>query len=144
MTPTTSHSAKPAGTATKAKAATPALNGTKPTTPRRASFGKATTDDYKKTFFDAHPKLKDKVLVHHAVEQQALRRYPRTVNKSEIHSLENLRGVPKARNSKLHLSAIRKEWNKFYRQVKNPTKQQLLDWATRIDQKYGSQFKPAR
>ncbi|MCV5735816.1 TIGR02269 family lipoprotein, partial [Escherichia coli] len=58
------------------------------------------------------------------------------------HSLENLRGIPKEVNSKLHLSKIRKEWDKFYRQNPNPNKQQLLNKATEIDDMFGAQFNP--
>lgn len=61
-----------------------------------------------------------------------------------MHSLENLRGIPKEVNSDLHLSQIRREWNQFYRQNANPTQQQLLNKATEIDTKYGSQFNPPR
>jgi uncharacterized Zn-binding protein involved in type VI secretion len=108
----------------------------------KATFGKATTDDYKATFFEANPSQKGKVVVHHAVEQQAMKRYPNLVNKEEMHSLENLRGIPKEKNSDLHLSYIRKEWNRFYRETPSPTKQQLLDKASQIDDIIGSQFNP--
>jgi hypothetical protein len=70
------------------------------------------------------------------------KRYPGLVSDSELHSLENLRGIPKDVNSDIHLSKIRKEWNKFYRENPKPTQQQLLDKATEIDIKYGSQFNP--
>ena len=61
--------------------------------------------------------------MHHAVEQQTLKRYPDLVKIEEIHSLENLRGIPKEINSEVHLSFIRKEWNKFYKQTASLTKQ---------------------
>ena len=108
----------------------------------RASFGTSTTNNYKKTFFDANPDAKGDVVVHHAVEQQVQKRYPGLVSDSEIHSLENLRGIPKSINSDVHLSKIRKEWNRFYRTNANPSQQQLLDKATEIDNKFGSQFNP--
>ncbi len=53
--------------------------------------------------------------------------------KAEMHSLENLRGIPKALNSDLHLSKIRLEWNRFYEGNLNPAKQELLNKATEID-----------
>ncbi|MBP1127130.1 MULTISPECIES: PAAR domain-containing protein [Pseudomonas] len=112
-----------------------------PKTPK-ATFGKATSDDYKATFFEANPSQKGKVVVHHAVEQQVQKRYPGVVKNEELHSLENLRGIPKEQNSELHLSFIRKEWNKFYRETPSATKQQLLDKATEIDNMIGSQFAP--
>ena len=108
----------------------------------QAQFGKSTTKNYKQTFFDANPSTEGKVVVHHAVEQQVLKRYPGVVNESEIHSLENLRGIPKEINSDIHLSKIRKEWNKFYRLNPSPTKEQLLEKATAIDNKFGKQFNP--
>lgn len=109
-----------------------------------AAFGKATSTNYRAAFYAAHPELKGKVVVHHAIEQQALTRYPGVVSEAEIHSLENLRGIPNEINSDVHLSQIRREWNKFYRQNPASTKQQLLQQATEIDEKFGSQFRPSR
>jgi uncharacterized Zn-binding protein involved in type VI secretion len=109
-----------------------------------ATFGKAASSDYKETFFEAHPDLRGKVVVHHAVEQQVKTRYPGVVRDDEMHSMENLRGIPKEANSDLHLSQIRREWNRFYRDNPSPTKQQLLDKASDIDRRYGSQFNPPR
>jgi RHS repeat-associated protein len=108
-----------------------------------ATFGVSISDNYRKTFFTAYPELEGQVIVHHAVEQQVLTRY-NIVTKSEIHSFENLRGIPTELNSSLHLSDIRKEWNKFYRSNPSPTKQMLLDKATEIDNVYGNQFSPKR
>ncbi|MBM7771932.1 hypothetical protein JOD54_002136 [Actinokineospora baliensis] len=113
---------------------------------RRATFGHSDSTNYKKTFFAAHPDLKGKVWVHHAVEQQAMERFPEAgLTSEEIHSLENLRGIPTGEtNNRIHLSAIRKEWNKFYRANKNKkvTKEKLLDWATSVDEKHGTEFRP--
>jgi hypothetical protein len=107
-----------------------------------AKFGTAVSNDYRATFFEAHPELEGQVVVHHAVEQQALTRYPGAVSEAEMHSLENLRGIPNELNSDLHISQIRREWNQFYRENPNATRQQLLQKATEIDTKYGSQFNP--
>lgn len=74
--------------------------------------------------------------------RQVLRRYPGVVSESEMHSLENLRGIPKELNSDIHLSKIRMEWNRFYRMNPSPTALQLLIKATEIDSLYGSQFNP--
>jgi RHS repeat-associated protein len=109
-----------------------------------ATFGRAASTDYRATFFAANPELEGQVVVHHAVERQTLTRFPDVVSEAEIHSLENLRGVPKAINSDVHLSQIRREWNQFYRQNPAPTRDQLLEKATQIDAKYGSQFQPPR
>ncbi|WP_255985819.1 S-type pyocin family protein [Vibrio campbellii] len=107
-----------------------------------ATFGKSSSKNYKKTFFDEYPELEGKVVVHHAVEQQVLLRYPDIVTESEMHSLENLRGIPKEKNSTLHLSKIRREWNRFYRTNPSASKQDLLDYAEQIDNKWGHEFTP--
>lgn len=113
---------------------------------KAASFGNATSNDYKATFFKANPATKGDVVVHHAVEQQVLERYPGVVTKSEMNSLENLRGIPNELNSDLHLSKIRVEWNRFYKPFDAtgtvPSKAQLLQKATEIDAKYGHLFNP--
>ena len=109
---------------------------------KAAKFGSSITKNYKKTFFEANPLTQGNVVVHHAVEQQVQRRYPGLVSNSEMHSLDNLRGIPKAINSDVHLSQIRKEWNRFYKLNPNPTKQQLLDKATEVDNILGNLFNP--
>ncbi|MFK4222766.1 RHS repeat-associated core domain-containing protein [Streptomyces sp. NPDC019890] len=107
-----------------------------------ASVGSSTSSNYRSTFFKANPSLKGKVWVHHAVEQQVLSKYPGLFSKSEINSLENLRGVPKSVNGDLHLGRIRVLWNGFYKTNKNPTRQQVLDYATFVDDFVGNEFSP--
>ncbi|MFD8328861.1 putative T7SS-secreted protein [Streptomyces lydicus] len=108
-----------------------------------ASVGHAASHNYKKNFFEAHPELKGQVVVHHAIEQQVLRRYPGLFSPSEMHSLENLRGIPKGDiNSRIHLSEIRVSWNEFYNSHPSPTRQQVLDHATRVDDSLGHWFNP--
>jgi len=107
-----------------------------------ANFGKNPSKDYRKTFFEANPELEGKVVVHHAVEQQTLARYSDVVTSDKIHSLENLRGIPKEINSEIHLSEIRKIWNKFYKTIPSPTEEQLLQQATLIDDQFGHLFNP--
>jgi RHS repeat-associated protein len=111
-----------------------------------ATFGSATSTDYSTTFFAANPELEGQVVVHHAVEQQVLKKFPGVVSEAEMHSLENLRGIPLEINSDVHLSKIRIEWNRFYKLFIGsgtaPTKAELLQKATEIDAKFGAQFKP--
>lgn len=128
-------------------AAEPGFIGSDEVVPEsRAAFGQAATNDYRSTFHAAHPELKGKVIVHHGVEQQVLSRFPKVVTEEEIHSLENLRGIPKDANANLHLRQIRHEWDRFYdgfaRTGTVPTKAQLLNKATEIDRKLGSMFMP--
>jgi hypothetical protein len=97
-----------------------------------ARFGQATSKDYRETFFKAHPHLEGKVIVHHAVEKAMHSRYPNLVTWEELHSLENLRGIPKELNDRLHLSEIRIMMNEFYRQNPQLTKEMLLKQATEV------------
>jgi hypothetical protein len=108
----------------------------------RATFGTTLTNDYRATFFRANPDLEGQVVVHHAVPQRTLALYPDQVTASEIHSLENLRGVPKETNANVHLSDIAREWNQFYKANPYATRAQLLQKATEIDLEHGSRFKP--
>ena len=112
------------------------------TVPYRATLGNALTNNYRKTFFEANSALKGEVIVHHGVPQKTLELYPDEVTESEIHSIENLRGIPKELNSDLHLSQIAREWRLFYWANPNATREQLLQKATEIDLKYGGFFKP--
>lgn len=109
---------------------------------RPASFGHAPSHNYRENFFAHHPELRGKVWVHHAVEQQVQRRYPHLVHPDQLHSYENLRGIPNDINSRVHLGEIRKEWNAFYRNNPSPTQADLLNKATEIDNKYGHLFNP--
>ncbi|MEV4316755.1 LamG-like jellyroll fold domain-containing protein [Actinocrispum sp. NPDC049592] len=99
--------------------------------------------DYRQTFYNANPGTQGNVWVHHAIEQQVLRRYPGLFSPDEIHSLENLRGIPKgAVNSRVHLSAIRNLWNTFYASNPAPSRQDVLDYATDVDDQLGQWFMP--
>ncbi|WP_404469648.1 ribonuclease YeeF family protein [Sutcliffiella horikoshii] len=107
--------------------------------------GKGTNKDiknYRKTFFDKYPELEGSVIVHHAIEQQVLKKYPNLFSLEEIHALENLRGIPKEINSDIHLSKIRKDWNRFYRNHPNPTKEDMINYMIELDKKYGKSFNP--
>ena len=47
-------------------------------------------------------------------------------------------------NAEVHLSKIRTMWNEFYRSHPTATKQELLDYATHIDNTLGSSFTPPK
>ncbi len=132
----------PLGLAPKCPQKAPNLGEDIPTR-KPASVGKTNSFDYKKTFFNAHPDLKGKVVVHHAIEQQTLSKYPGLFSPEEMHSLENLRGVPKGSvNNAVHLSEIRIMWNKFYESHPTATRQEVLDYATKVDDTVGQWFTP--
>ncbi|HDR8051816.1 N-acetylmuramoyl-L-alanine amidase family protein [Bacillus cereus] len=98
--------------------------------------------NYRKTFFDQYPELKGNVVVHHAVEQQVLKKYPNLFTEAEIHDIQNLRGIPKEINNEIHLSKIRKDWNEFYKSNPNPTKKEVIDYMIELDKRYGDKFTP--
>jgi hypothetical protein len=113
-----------------------------------AKVGNSSTTNYTQTFFSAFPNQSlqgNGFVVHHAIEQQVLTKYPGLFTANEIHSLQNLRGISPEINSPVHLSRIRLEWDAFYAQFPlgiNPTKEQVLDKATEIDNILGSLFSP--
>jgi hypothetical protein len=107
-----------------------------------ASLGLASSKNYRNTFFEAHPDLTGQVVVHHAIPQRALNLYPGVILELEMHSLQNLRGIPNAANPDLHLSRIAKEWNQFYKAHKTATREQLIQMATYVDKLFGGEFLP--
>jgi hypothetical protein len=108
-----------------------------------AEVGEAPRKNYRKTFFEGNSDLEgEDLIVHHAVEQQVLTKYPGVFNESQINSFKNLRGIPIERNNELHLSIIRKIWDTFYLDNPNSTMDQILKQATKIDGDYGHLFNP--
>lgn len=103
---------------------------------------KVGSEKARNTFFAVHPQLRGRVRVHHAVEQQVLHRFPGIFGEDQMHLMGNLRGIPTDLNNDLHLRQIRAEWDDFYGNNPNPTRQQLLDKAAEIDAKYGHKFVP--
>jgi hypothetical protein len=72
-----------------------------------------------------------------------LRQYPGLFRLEEIHSIENLRGIPVGSvNREIHLSEINSAWNEFYRLRPSPTRDEVLDLATEIDRRLGIFFDP--
>ncbi|WP_309103521.1 hypothetical protein [Microbacterium sp.] len=111
-----------------------------------ATFGDASSNNYRDNFFEENPDADPSNIVHHAVEQATMDRYPDLITPAQMHSPENLRGIPEGINSAVHLSAIRKMWNQFYTHYGNlgrtPTQAELLDYATLIDDAFGDLFDP--
>lgn len=106
------------------------------------SKGERATKTYVSTFEAATGVSASDVWVHHAVEKGVMGRYPGRFEWSEIHSAENLRGIPRTINSQLHLSSIRIAWNKFYTTHPQATREQILQQASEIDRVFGFLFKP--
>jgi hypothetical protein len=110
----------------------------------RAKVGWTEDFNYRRTFAKAHPEVKEDVWVHHAVPQKVLTRYPGLFQPQEIHSVENLAGVPTGRiNSDIHQGEIRRSWNDFFTTHASPSRQDVLDHATKIYLKLGVFFTPS-
>jgi RHS repeat-associated protein len=108
-----------------------------------ANVGSGGARDYRDTFFDANPTLNPSdFVVHHAVERQVLKKYPNLFSADELNALPNLRGIPKKSNSSLHLSDIRVLWNGFYKTHRAPTRAQVLNYATFVDDFLGGRMVP--
>ncbi|MBM2614774.1 hypothetical protein JIG36_04290 [Actinoplanes sp. LDG1-06] len=113
-------------------------------TRKPATVGNAAGNhNYTETFYNANAGTRGNVWVHHAVEQSVLKKYPGLFTADELHSVENLRGIPKGVvNNRVHLSAIRLAWNDFYKTHPSPTKQEVLDYASQVDDLLGHWFEP--
>jgi RHS repeat-associated protein len=108
----------------------------------RTFFSKFFRKNYTKTYFEVFSHLEGKVVVHHAVPQHALIKYPGVITEQEMHSLANLRGIPKELNPEVHLSRINTLWKEFFDTHPTATKSELLDFAKKIDDIFGDQFEP--
>ena len=81
--------------------------------------------------------------VHHAVPQQVLKKYPELgITLEEMHSLENLRGIPPEYNRDIHLIKINAGWKRFYDNNPSTTKDDLFKKAEEIDCMFGYFFYP--
>ena len=70
--------------------------------------------------------------VHHAIELQALDRYPGVFNASELNNFGNMRGIATelANRRQLHNSKIREMWDRHYRQLDQEIAQRGLKPGT--------------
>lgn len=91
---------------------------------------------YQNVFFKVFPKLRGKVWVHHSVPQAVLKKYEGLFTRAEIDSIDFLRGIPNKLNAKVHLSQINTLWKNFYKQYPTAGKQEILDFAKAIDEKF--------
>jgi len=110
---------------------------------RGARLGTSVREDWRETFRRAYPESKALVgegTVHHAIPRQVLRDYPGLVTENEMHSLENLRGIPIWRDHE----EITNEWRVFFNEHPpgSLTREQLFKKVRQIDAKYGARFDP--
>ncbi|WP_292681377.1 hypothetical protein [Mesorhizobium sp.] len=108
-----------------------------------AKVGWTKSKNYRKTFFAANPTLNSgKYVIHHAVEQRITKKYPGLFAEEELHSIDNLRGIRQEFDINLHQKVIQSEWHEFYQTHVTATRQQVLDYASHLDKKYGHLFDP--
>lgn len=100
---------------------------------------------YDRLFFTAYPHLKDTgVVVHHALPQKLLDRFPGLFTAAEVNSLGYLRGIPKKAmkdGENIH-KLITDEWEQLLIPGRQITRAQVLEKLRQIDKDYGSYFNP--
>src|SRR5262249_25636149 len=111
-------------------------------------FGEASRADYRTTYKISYG-LTDADIgqVHHAVEQQLLTKWSTlNISASEIHSLENLRGLPPGQAGRDLHQLITNDWENWIRDWeaagKVPTREDVLSMAKTIDDDFGYLFIP--
>jgi len=98
-------------------------------------------NDYAERFKIQFQEIREQVFqVHHAIPQYIWRNRPDILSESELHSIENLRGIPKD-NPGFH-QVITNRWTQFYTDFPNFTKEQVLNFAKAIDDEFGKLFVP--
>jgi hypothetical protein len=112
------------------------------------NVGAASRLDHIKTFKEAFPEINSNSIyqIHHAIPQASQYR-DNLINGYQIHSIENLRGIPSDK-SWTH-GEITGRWTTWYNTKKDPTTgafnytlQEALDFAKTIDDVYGVHFIP--
>jgi hypothetical protein len=74
--------------------------------------------------------------VHHAIELQVLKKYPGVFNAQELNRFSNMRGIPlekkvgESYRKQLHLSAIRDQWDRYYRKLDELLEKKNLEPGT--------------
>ena len=94
---------------------------------------------YRALYSLAHPNvtLKTGDVIHHSIERQVLKLFPDAFNESEILSDGlALRGIPKALNSDIHLSQIRKIWDETYDAINDTLYDNATEWGVSQQKNY--------
>lgn len=106
---------------------------------KKPTLGTATTNNWGDTFKKYNfPDLSPYIqAVHHAFPRQLLKDYPTLFTEKAIHSIENLRGIPKSDN--FH-QEITNQWTTFLKQ--NRSLKEIEDFALDIDNTFGHRYLP--
>jgi hypothetical protein len=101
--------------------------------------------NYRGRFYATFRNAPTDMQVHHAIPQAVFdTKYPGLITEAQLHSLENLRGIPNSLrhgNVSLHQN-ITNQWAEFYRAFPNATLDDVLDFTKQIDDEFGHLFIP--
>jgi hypothetical protein len=102
----------------------------------------ATVNNFGSKFKAKFPEVSSQIGdVHHAVPQWVTSRYGHlSLTQNQIHSLENLRGIPA--NGSLDHTTITNYWEAFHHSNPSPGLDEVLDYAKWIDDNFGHLFIP--
>lgn len=102
----------------------------------------ATINTYQSNFKSKFSEIQNKIgEVHHALPQAVQTRYPYfNVTNDQMHSLENLRGIPN--DGSLDHTTITNYWVGFYTTNPNASFQEVMDFVKFIDDEFGHLFVP--
>ncbi|MBK8223957.1 MAG: hypothetical protein IPK73_23375 [Candidatus Obscuribacter sp.] len=95
---------------------------------------------YREIYLSAHPQYRNfskPFEVHHRIPQDVLTRHPKLFSHKEIHDIRNLVGIP--RDAGVH-GGIKTKWNEFFETHPSPTKEQVIEFAVKIDKKNGRHY----
>lgn len=88
---------------------------------------------YRETYLTAHPEYRNyhrPFEVHHRIPQDILEKYPNLFSHREIHCAQNLVGIPY--DTKAH-APIKGLWKDFVQTHSRPSRQDIIDFANKID-----------
>lgn len=88
---------------------------------------------YRETYLTAHPEYRNyhrPFEVHHRIPQDILEKYPNLFSHREIHDAQNLVGIPY--DAKAH-APIKGMWKDFVQAHGKPSRQDIIDFANKID-----------
>ena len=96
--------------------------------------------NYRGRFYAKFKDAPSDMQVHHAVPQAVFdTKYPGLISEAQLHSLENLRGIPNGalyRGLPAH-AAITQRWSKFYKQHPTASLSEILDHVKDLDDELG-------
>ncbi len=102
---------------------------------------------YRRLFFKAYPELKNTdIVVHHALPQKLLEKYPDLFKAKEVNSIAFLRGIPPTalKDGKPVHDLITQRWERFLFPGRKITREQVLAELESIDKDFGLYFKPPK